>query len=77
MCTVCGCGEGETRIDGVAHVHEDGTVHSHAHEHGHDHAHGSGGDLDFGAGPAHAHAPGLSQSRMVRIEQDILAKNNT
>ena len=77
MCTVCGCGEGETRIDGVAHVHEDGTVHSHTHEHGHDHAHGSGGDLDFGAGPAHAHAPGLSQSRMVRIEQDILAKNNT
>lgn len=77
MCTVCGCGEGETRIDGVAHVHEDGTVHSHAHEHGHDHAHGSGGDLDFGAGPAHAHAPGLSQSRMVRIEQGILAKNNT
>lgn len=33
-------------------------------------------DLDFGAGPAHAHAPGLSQSRMVQIEQDILSKNN-
>ncbi|MEW8431960.1 MAG: hydrogenase nickel incorporation protein HypB, partial [gamma proteobacterium symbiont of Ctena orbiculata] len=27
-------------------------------------------------GPAHAHAPGLSQSRMVQIEQDILSKNN-
>ena len=81
MCTVCGCGEGEgeARIDGVAHVHEDGTVHSHAHAHDHDHhhAHGIGGDLDFGAGPARAHAPGLSQSRMVQIEQDILAKNNT
>jgi len=31
---------------------------------------------DFGSGPAGAHAPGLSQGRMIRIEQDILAKNN-
>ena len=54
-----------------SHHHADGTVHSHAH------AHGIGGDLDFGAGPARANAPGLSQSRMVQIEQDILAKNNT
>jgi hydrogenase nickel incorporation protein HypB len=33
-------------------------------------------NLHFGLGPAHAHAPGLSQGRMVQIEQDILAKNN-
>ncbi|MGE5491145.1 MAG: hydrogenase nickel incorporation protein HypB [Actinomycetota bacterium] len=75
------------------HTHADGTVHSHAHDHGHDHGHshdhdhdhghhhhhehGVGGDLDFGAGPARAHAPGMSQSRMVQIEQDILSKNNT
>jgi hypothetical protein len=26
--------------------------------------------------PAHSHAPGVSQKRMVQIEQDILAKNN-
>jgi len=32
--------------------------------------------IDYGAGPARAHAPGLSQARMVAIEQDILAKNN-
>ena len=81
MCTVCGCGEGEARIEGAVHVHADGTVHSHSHEdaHEHDHhhhEHGVGGDLDFGAGPARAHAPGMSQSRMVQIEQDILAKNN-
>lgn len=81
MCTVCGCGEGEARIEGAVHVHADGTVHSHSHEdaHEHDHhhhEHGDGGDLDFGAGPARAHAPGMSQSRMVQIEQDILAKNN-
>ena len=27
-------------------------------------------------GPAHSHAPGLSQGRMVQIEQDILGKND-
>jgi len=127
MCTVCGCGAGEVKIEGGAdeassqhtHVHEDGTVHSHAHDHGeptggehvhteaplgvhahthrhadgteHSHAHhhdgehahshhqhepAVGGDLDFGAGPARAHVPGMSQSRMVQIEQDILSKND-
>lgn len=105
MCTVCGCGEGETRIEGQdpphdhghdhahehthEHVHADGTVHRHAHhehEHTHDHEHGAHfhahqGEaektLHYGLGPAHAHAPGLTQERMVRIEQDILGKNNT
>ncbi|MCF6217652.1 MAG: hydrogenase nickel incorporation protein HypB [Gammaproteobacteria bacterium] len=60
MCTVCGCSEGETRIEG----------HQHAHQHPNEQTH------DYGAGPAHAHAPGLSQARMVQIEQDILGKNN-
>ena len=32
--------------------------------------------LDFGQGPAHAHAPGLSQGEMLRIERDILGKND-
>ena len=82
MCTVCGCGEGETKIEGHAHshAHPDGAEHRHAHEdgeaHHYHHAHAVGGDLDFGSGPAHAHAPGLSQARMVQIEQDILAKND-
>lgn len=61
MCTVCGCGEGEGRIEG----------HPHEHGHAHDHHH-----HDYSQGPAHAHAPGMSQSRMVQIEQDILGKNN-
>ncbi len=81
MCTVCGCGEGETKIEGAGHAHEhvhaDGTVHGHTHPYKHyHHEHGVGGDLDFGAGPARAHVPGMSQARMVQIEQDILAKNN-
>ena len=148
MCTTCGCGKGETRIEGDAphaheHRHADGTVHSHAHAHAgehahehpageaaarlhaaahshlhrhadgsehehwhehegapdHDHLHEEGehwhadgtvhthdpaagavregqDPLHFGAGPAGTHAPGMSQARMVQIEQDILAKND-
>ncbi|MBL8487686.1 MAG: hydrogenase nickel incorporation protein HypB [Rhodocyclaceae bacterium] len=139
MCVTCGCGSGETRIEGQAldrdhshehpHVHADGTVHSHSHDHVHeahgeshhhdhgpvaahqhdhthadgtthshahahqgDHAHehdGSGGSNHayrpaaanahshtHGHAPAHSHAPGMTQARMLKIEQDILAKND-
>ncbi|MES9833123.1 MAG: hydrogenase nickel incorporation protein HypB [Candidatus Thiodiazotropha sp. DIVDIV] len=62
MCTVCGCSEGETTIHGHEHKHD----HDHSHEHTH----------DYGQGAAHAHAPGMTQARMVQIEQDILGKNN-
>lgn len=67
------------------HRHADGSTHSHAHGHDGEHAHshdqsqhehGVGSDLDYGSGPAQAHVPGLSQSRMVQIEQDILSKND-
>ncbi len=77
MCTVCGCGEGETTIEGHAHGHEHSHDHGHEHSHGHEeHHHHDDKTHDYGQGPAHAHAPGLSQSRMVQIEQDILGKNN-
>jgi len=89
MCTSCGCGQGETRIEGAdaadhphEHRHADGTVHSHPHHHAHEHGDDYGhhdhhhGDLHFGLGPAGAHAPGLSQARMVQVEQDILSKND-
>jgi hydrogenase nickel incorporation protein HypB len=81
MCTTCGCGQGETKIDGQAvhdpehgheHTHADGTTHSHSH----DHVHGEGHDHGHAYVPAHSHAPGVPQSRRVRIEQDILAKND-
>ncbi len=62
MCTVCGCGESETTIEGRGYTHD----HAHVHE----------GLHDYGQGPARAHAPGLSQARMVQIEQDILGKND-
>jgi len=97
MCTVCGCGEGETRIEGQevghhhhhhhdhdhehshGHAHDHHHHHDHAHDHDHEHAHHhhyEGDHHHYGEGPAHAHAPGMSQSRMVQIEQDILGKNN-
>ena len=107
MCTVCGCGEGESRIEDPNakhhdhdHSHDHGHDHSHDHEHhahdhshdndnshdhGHDHEHeheqhthdhDNGHDHHYGHGPAHAHAPGMTQARMVQVEQDILGKNN-
>ncbi len=78
MCTVCGCGEGETQIEGHNHDHVHGHEHTnenHSHVHSNDHYHEEH-HHDYGQGAAHAHAPGLSQSRMVQIEADILAKNN-
>ena len=72
MCTVCGCGGGETSIEGHEHSHD----HEHAHDHEHGHHHHGEHTHDFGTGSAHAHAPGLSQARMVQIEEDILGKNN-
>ncbi|MDR9468654.1 hydrogenase nickel incorporation protein HypB [Marinospirillum sp.] len=65
MCSVCGCAEGETRIEGVD--HHQGHHHHHEHEQPH---------LHFGQGAARAHVPGLTQQRMVQIEQDILGKND-
>lgn len=32
--------------------------------------------IDFGTGAAETHVPGMRQSRIVKIERDILAKNN-
>ncbi|HSM97755.1 MAG TPA: hydrogenase nickel incorporation protein HypB [Gallionella sp.] len=88
MCTTCGCGIGQTLIAGHAlqkprrpgealrfRVHEEGATHAQSHEHTHVHA-PAHDTIDFGAGPAGTHAPGMSQARMVKIERDILAKNN-
>lgn len=68
MCGICGCGEGLTHSHDEQHEHD----HSHGHDHSHDHHH----DHDHSHGAEHSHAPGLTQARMVQIEQDILAKNN-
>ena len=65
---------GDDHAHGHEHVLPDGTLVRHSHDHGGVAAHGD--HVHFGAGAAHSHAPGLSQTRMVQIEQDILAKND-
>jgi hydrogenase nickel incorporation protein HypB len=92
MCVTCGCGHDGAHAEGAHdhpheqahgadnlgwHTHADGSRHRHAHPHEHEHPHeGSGADLHFGHGPAGSAAPGMSQSRMVRVERDILAAND-
>lgn len=66
MCTVCGCGRDGPAVEGE---------HSHHHDHQPHHV-AENGDLHFGQGLGGAHVPGLSQTRIVQIETDILAKNN-
>jgi hydrogenase nickel incorporation protein HypB len=82
MCMTCGCGKGQTLIGGhtLSRQRKPGEVlrfralqDEAAHDREPAHVHKN---IDFGAGPAGAHAPGMSQSRMVKIERDILAKNN-
>ncbi|MFW1676469.1 hydrogenase nickel incorporation protein HypB [Pontibacter sp. JAM-7] len=82
MCTVCGCSEGEVTVEGQQHrTDEHPDAHSHSHAHCADHHADNenlqvkGDNMHFGKGPARAHVAGLSQSRMVQIEQDILGKN--
>ena len=79
MCTVCGCAEGQVTLEGGMqshfHRHADGTVHSHD-DHHHPHGHGSRDVIDLGRDAAGVHAGGLSQSRLLKLEVDILAKNN-
>jgi hydrogenase nickel incorporation protein HypB len=64
------------------HHHEHGhDHHHHDHDHAHDHAHEAppavvDASIDFGAGAAGVHIPGMSQERIIRIERDILGKNN-
>ncbi|NVJ57820.1 MAG: hydrogenase nickel incorporation protein HypB [Vibrionaceae bacterium] len=77
MCTVCGCSEGDVAIEKT--VDEDtqsSSPHKHHHSHHDEKPHDHGYDIHFGQGPAGSHVAGLSQSRMVQIEQDILGKNN-
>ena len=78
MCVTCGCGEGQTTIDGEsvapAHTHADGTTHTHSHEgeHGRDHDH----DHDH----AHHHhhhdepVPGRD-AHTIALEAALLGKN--
>ena len=81
MCTTCGCGHGQARIDGVA-------TRPPASAAGFRHADATAAKLNLGAvrghAAAHAHAAPLGAvhdaatgaERIVAIEQDILGRNN-
>jgi hydrogenase nickel incorporation protein HypB len=78
MCTVCGCGEPDGPEHGAGtHHHGDGASgHDHDHhDHNHDHRHGEG-HHHYGLGAAGVTLPGYGQNRIVRIERDVLAKND-
>ena len=66
MCTVCGCGAGDVKFEDARHEH----THTHADGRVHDHHH------EAEPSPAWMHAPGIGQTRMLQIEQDILSRNN-
>ncbi|HEY9079401.1 hydrogenase nickel incorporation protein HypB [Magnetovibrio sp.] len=106
MCTVCGCGKDDVKVEGERNAHSPNHTHDHndhhhphhdhdhLHDHGHDHQHhdhdqhhdhshdhshehvDAAGDLHYGKGIGGAHVPGISQARIVQIEQDILGKND-
>jgi hydrogenase nickel incorporation protein HypB len=77
MCTICGCGTvpAENRGPLARQPHHQ---HDHHDEHGGhpDHWHGEGGSIDFGAALGAVHLPGMSGERVIRIERDILSRND-
>jgi hydrogenase nickel incorporation protein HypB len=84
MCTTCGCSHGDMRIDGVAVPARDGApAYRHAersalplHQHGDGTWHGYLPGI-LGTGPLGAvHEVTVPASRIVAIEQDILARND-
>ena len=82
MCAICGCGaarveQGDLHSPHQHHGHEHGHHHDHHGEHGrHDHWHGQGGSIHFGMGAGGVLLPGMSEERVIRLERDILSKND-
>ncbi len=75
MCTTCGCGDTpkfEAAGSEAPRPHVHANEHQERFHHGHSH-----GRLHFGTGPAGVSVPGMSQSRLIEVETDILAKNNS
>jgi len=68
MCANCGCAEGTevtlTNLQTGQHVHLDANGHGHVHEHGHSHEH------------SHVHSHGHEHGTMIRLEHDVLSKND-
>jgi hydrogenase nickel incorporation protein HypB len=92
MCSTCGCGQGEKRVEDLHHDHDHAHDHPHAHAHEHDgddghwhehpHTHADSTTHAHPHGHDHAHADDHHHghepgaARLVMIERDILAKND-
>ena len=70
MCDTCGCGSGTNPVrisrPGAPEQHHDDNNHPHSHGHHHDHDHTH----------EHDHSHDSSRQRLIRVEEDILGKNN-
>jgi hydrogenase nickel incorporation protein HypB len=94
MCSTCGCGQGEKRVEDLHHHHAyaDGNhghgdthdhVHDHAQQHEHVHTHADGTthshphEHDHGHDHTHSHEPAPGEPRLLSVERDILARNDT
>lgn len=73
MCDTCGCGNpgNPVRITKPGEVQQ---THDHDHDHHHDHDHTHSHDHPLGHDHSHSHGP--RGERLIRIEMDILEKNN-
>jgi len=65
MCVVCGCNSSGQQESAQVAPDAGGAV-----------VDARTGDLHFGAGAARVSVPGMSESRAIRIEQDVLGANN-
>lgn len=75
MCATCGCGADPEQAHAHGHDHEHGHDHGHAHEHEHEHV------LPDGRVVKHSHGHGPSEAdereaRRIKVEQDILGRND-
>jgi hydrogenase nickel incorporation protein HypB len=85
MCTTCGCGSAaeSNPTNGAGAARRRGEGHDHGHDHEHDHDHGRGNDHDHNREPGHGHEHGVAHehadeesARRIRVERDILSKND-
>ncbi|RLD59230.1 MAG: hydrogenase accessory protein HypB [Bacteroidetes bacterium] len=81
MCDTCGCGSGTNPVrisrPGEPEQHHDDEHHddnNHPHSHGHHHDHDHSHDHDHTH--EHDHSHDSSRQRLIRVEEDILGKNN-
>ena len=75
MCATCGCSaprDGHQHLDGLLDVHarDHDHLHTHRDDHKHAHTHGPDGEHDHG----HGHDP--RSPALIRLERDVLAKND-